>query len=124
MIDILRFKKLYKKLDKEKYNYILSDRYFYDSVVNIEYLSFPKLGFRNFLKLGFKIRKPDLAIYLQTDPKIIMSRERKPDQGTEYLERKKELYENKISAWNIKTIDGNKNKEEIFEKIKKMIETL
>lgn len=120
MIDIWRFNLLSNKLLNKKYDYILSDRYFYDSVINIYFLSNSqkKIPCEKF------ILKPDLAIYLQADPKIIMSREQKPDQGIEYLEKKKELYENKISAWNIKTIDGNKNKEEIFEKIKKMIETL
>ncbi len=123
MIDIWRFSLLSNKLLNKKYDYILSDRYFYDSVINIEYLSLLTLNVRNTF-LTFNVRKPDLAIYLQADPKIIMSRERKPDQGIAYLEKKKELYENKISAWNIKTINGNRNKEEIFEEIKKMIDAL
>jgi len=120
MIDIWRFSLLSKKLRKEKYDYILSDRYFYDSVINIYYLSNSQ---KNILCEKF-IQMPDIAIYLQTDPRIIMSRERKPDQGIDYLEKKKELYETKVSAWNIQTIDGNRNKEEIFEEIKKMIDTL
>jgi thymidylate kinase len=32
---------------------------------------------------------PDVAMYLQADPQIIMQRERKPDQGLEYLQKKK-----------------------------------
>lgn len=38
-IDIRRFGKLIKKLEKKNYDYILTDRYFYDSIVNIEFLS-------------------------------------------------------------------------------------
>ena len=38
-IDICRFEKLTKELEEKNYDYILTDRYFYDSIVNIEYLS-------------------------------------------------------------------------------------
>lgn len=118
-IDTCRFKNLEKKLEKEGFNYIISDRYFYDSVVNIEYLSIPKRSFGNYPKLRF--RKPDIAIYFQTDPKIIMQRERKPDQGIEYLEKKKELYDKYAKIWNLKIVDGNKSQEEVFEEMKNII---
>jgi len=123
-IDIYRFEKLYKKLEREGFDYVLSDRFFHDSIINIWYLENSKIeNYKLIENLKFKIENSRL-FYLQIDPKIIMSRERKPDQGIEYLEKKKELYETKISAWNIKTIDGNRNKEEIFEEIKKMIDAL
>ena len=114
MIDLLRFKNLLKKLEKEGFDYLISDRYFYDSIINIRYLaeSEKKLPCENF------IVKPDLSIYLNADPEIIMQRERKPDQGIDYLKKKKELYDNAVSDWNIKVIDSNRNKEEIFEEIK------
>lgn len=134
-IDICRFKKLAKKLEKEGYDYLVSDRYFYDSVVNIEYLCHPGLdpgsshntevstldscfpaspagGRRN------DIIKPDISIYLQTSPEQIMERERKPDQGMEYLKKKKGLYDQKNNVWNWKVIDGNQDKNVIFEEIK------
>jgi thymidylate kinase len=120
-IDLSRFRKLVARLEKGGYDYLISDRYFYDSVVNIEYLSNLKLGFRKFLKPSF--RKPDLAIYLQTTPEIIMQRERKPDQGLEYLQKKKEIYDKYSEIWNLRKIDGSKSKEEIFEEIKKDIVT-
>jgi energy-coupling factor transporter ATP-binding protein EcfA2 len=37
-IDICRFGKLVEKLEKEGYDYLLTDRYFNDIIVNIEYL--------------------------------------------------------------------------------------
>ena len=116
MIDLMRFKKLLKKLVKEGFDYLISDRYFYDSIINIEYLSSPALkrSFRETLKLRFR---PDVSIYLQSDPEIIMQRERKPDQGLEYLKKKKELYDSFALANELKIINGNKNKEEIFEEI-------
>lgn len=116
-IDICRFKSLIRKLEKEGYGYILTDRYFYDNVVNIEYLSIPKRSFGNYP--GF--RKPDIAIYLKTDPEIIMQRERKPDQGIEYLEKKKEIYDKYARIWNLKIIDGNRPQGEIFEEIKRSL---
>jgi len=117
MIDLMRFKKLLKKLDKEGLDYLISDRYFYDSIINIRYLakSEKKLPCENF------IVKPAASIYLNADPEIIMQRERKPDQGIEYLQKKKELYDHAASVWNLKIINGNRNKEEIFEEIKKSI---
>lgn len=117
MIDIWRFEKLYKKLEKRNVHYILSDRYFYDSVININYLS------KNSKTIPCEkiIKKPDIAIYLQTDPEIIMKRDRKPDQGIEYLKTKKELYDSKYTNWNMKLINGNQEKENILENIKKII---
>ena len=112
-IDIFRFEKLVKKLEREGYDYLLTDRYFYDSIINIEYLS------ENSNLSAAKITKPSIAIYLQTDPKMIMQREKKPDQGIEYLQKKKEIYDRYAKIWNLKIIDGNRSKEEIFEEIKK-----
>jgi thymidylate kinase len=48
-----------------------------------------------------------------------MQREKKPDQGIEYLKKKKEIYDRYAKIWNLKIIDGNRSKEEIFEEIKK-----
>lgn len=115
-IDIFRFKKLSKKLGSEKYDYLLSDRYFYDSIINVEYLS--KSDSSN---LGQEIKKPNSAFYLDAEPKSIMQRERKPDQGLEYLQKKKELYEKYTNIWNLEKIDGNRSKEEIFAKIKERL---
>lgn len=113
-IDIQRFKLLLKKLEKEGYDYLLSDRYFYDTVVNIEFLSGENYKNR-------AIPRPDLPIYLKTRPEIIMKRERTPDQGTGYLKKKKRLYDIKAGIWNWKAINGNREKNDIFEEIKSLI---
>ncbi len=119
-IDIWRFKQLQSKLCNSGYAYILSDRYFYDSVVNIEYLSFKGKGSLASFKEA-KLPFPDLAIYLETSPEEIMRRERVPDQGVEYLQKKKELYDAHATAWNMKIINGNRDKAEIFEEIKNYV---
>jgi thymidylate kinase len=119
-IDLWRFKMLLNKL-RDSYDYLISDRYFYDSIINIEYLS--KLQNSDFLKVPFrKMVAPNLAIYLQADSEQIMQRVRKPDQGLEYLKTKKELYDKFAQEFGLKIINGNRSKEEIFEEIKNNIE--
>lgn len=112
-IDLWRFKKLHTELRNSGYDYILSDRYFYDSIINIEYLS-QKSAWTP------RVQAPDSAFYMETAPELIMQRDRKPDQGLEYLKKKKELYDKYSVVWDMKIIDGNKSKEEIFENIKKL----
>ncbi|HHE45965.1 MAG TPA: hypothetical protein ENL05_01295 [Candidatus Moranbacteria bacterium] len=112
-LDKWRFKFLCKKLKKNKYDYLLSDRYFYDSLVNIEYLSHSTWV--------SNIQTPDEAFYLQTSPTVIMNRSRKPDQGIDYLQQKKKLYDAKTKLWHWKVINGDRNKEAIFEELKKQI---
>jgi len=117
-IDIWRFKVLLNKLSNIGYDYVLSDRYFYDSIVNIEYLNSRGLASTD---VEAKPLRPDIAIYIQTSPEEIMQRDRVPDQGREYLEKKKKLYDSKTETWNWKVIDGNRDKDVIFEEIKNLL---
>jgi thymidylate kinase len=118
-IDLWRFKGLLKKL-AANYDYLISDRYFYDTIINIEYLS--NIQNSAFLKRSLrKISKPDVAIYLQANPEQIMQRERKPDQGLDYLKSKKEFYDKFSQEFGLKIINGDRSKEEIFEEIKKEV---
>lgn len=117
LIDIFRFKNMNQSLNAEKYDYILSDRYFFDSAVNIKYLS----SNNNFLFAEKFIPSPDKAFYLEVDPAIIMQRKRIPDQGIEYLRAKRDLFEKNAEKWNLKKIDGNRTEEEVFEEIKNKI---
>ena len=64
------------------------------------------------------IPKPDFAFYLKVDPEKIMQRERKPDQGMDYLVAKDELFADKIKDWEMIVVDGEKKREEVFEIIK------
>lgn len=110
LIDILRFKNFIKKAE---FDYILSDRYFFDSAINIKYLS--KKDSSLFAEKF--IPSPDLKIYLDAEPAIIMQRKRVPDQGIEYLQAKRNLLENNFNKYGLTKIDGNRNPEEIFEEI-------
>jgi len=114
-IDIFRFKQLIKKL---KVDHIISDRYFYDSVVNILFLE-KSCRRRTSTKLFAEkyIPKPDFAFYISAKPETIMRRERKPDQGIEYLKTKEKLYEQRKENWKMITIDGEKDKKEVNQDI-------
>lgn len=116
-IDIWRFKDLLRKIRLSEFDYILTDRYFFDSVLNINYLS----GKDESLWAEKMIPRPDLAIYLKVDPKTIMERERKPDQGLRYLEAKTKLFESKITPWNLKVVDGSHDMDTVFFDIIRLI---
>ncbi|XLQ20219.1 MAG: hypothetical protein ACKUBY_00370 [Candidatus Moraniibacteriota bacterium] len=117
LIDIFRFKSLVKKLDQDNYNYILTDRYFYDMIVNITYLS--KKDYKPFFLS--KITVPNYKFHLSVEPDNIMNRSNPPSQGFQYLQDKKELFEKYKSDFELKEIDGNREKEVIFEEIKNYI---
>jgi thymidylate kinase len=143
LIDICRFKKMMKK---KNVDYIISDRYFYDSVINISYLSschFERsvaesrdLGENiqdpstssccrktsvGMTKIGRLIPKPDFAFFIKVSPEKIMERDRKPDQGMEYLKAKEKLFEEKIKEWNMIAVDGERAKNDIFNEIKSQV---
>ncbi len=134
-IDVWRFKKLLKTLTEKEYDYVLSDRFFYDILINIEYLEKKlksKFGTKisdfftkNFNGLSFQNIVGDnfLSIYIQTEPEIIMTRnKRAPKQGLRYLQEKKKLFDAKTKIWHWKVIDNTiKNKFETFEEIKTVI---
>jgi thymidylate kinase len=117
-IDMWRFKLLRNKLSSKGYDYILSDRYFYDTIVNINYLS------KKPVKCKYSIDHPNIAIYLKTDPEAIMTRSKRvPDQGLNFLQDKKKILDKKTGTWNWTIIDNtDKNKFETFEEIKKVVE--
>ena len=117
VIDIWRFENLIEKLNKEKFNYLLSDRYFYDSVINIKYLS------KSTWEPSVQVKKPRVAFYLDASPEKIMQRKRTPDQGLEYLQAKKTIFDTTYLDWKMVRLDGNQGKEEIFAEIKEKIET-
>jgi len=133
LIDILRFRLLLSRLRKESCDYLISDRYFYDSIINLEYLSLchservceprnPNVKTRSLDRLGMTflarhIPKPDTAFYFDIDPEAIMSRDRAPEQGIDYLRAKQSLFNQKLSEWSMITIDAHRDKETIFKDI-------
>lgn len=115
-IDILRFRSFTKKLEHDGIEYLLSDRYFFDTVVNIEYLggSVPN-------SLVNHIPTPDRAFYFRITPEEILQRDRIPEQGLEYLRKKFDILEQKKSDWHLTKIDASPTKEDIFQRIERIV---
>lgn len=116
IIDLIRFRFLLRTLRKENCDYLLSDRYFYDTIINIEYLSGKSYKPK---AISYKLlAKPDLAFYFDLAPETIMSRERAPEQGIDYLRAKQALFQGKLASWNMISIDASGDKESIFAQVK------
>ncbi len=133
LIDIFRFKLFLKKLKSQRIDYLLTDRYFYDQIINILYLSYKekilnyiqtskdkkislKLSFLENLAIKF-IPKPDWKFFIDVSPEIALKRDREIEQGQEYLVIKRTLYKKFLKQWRIELIDGDREVEEVFEKI-------
>jgi len=114
-IDMHRFRFLLKSLRKDGTDILLSDRYFFDSVVNIEYLS----GSKAFRCLDTMIPQPDFAFFLDVSPEEVMRRDRVPEQGLEYVGKKRALFLADTDRFSLIRIDANRTKEEVFSLIRK-----
>jgi thymidylate kinase len=122
IIDLIRFRSYVTKLKKENCDYLLSDRYFYDTIINIEYLQSVSVSLFPILYSLFLIH-PNIAFCFDANSEEIMRRERVPEQGLEYLRAKQKLFKQKISEWNLIVIDANRDKQQIFNDICKYIKT-
>jgi thymidylate kinase len=99
-VDIVRFRRLVGRLGREGYDVLVSDRYFYDNIVNIAYL-------KRSANLG-RVRppRPTHAFLLRVDPEIIMSRGRAPEQGIDYLVAKSSLYDTAADRYGLTVVIG------------------
>lgn len=117
--DMFRFRLLLRRLKKEHCDYLLSDRSFYDSLINLAYLSAQTVLFSWFTRPGLRfleiiVPQADIALYFDIAPEMIMTRANAPEQGIEYLRAKTDLFRQKISEWNLIVIDANRDKETVF----------
>jgi thymidylate kinase len=98
-LDTLRFEAYQSKLQKAGCDFLLSDRFFQDSLINICFLS------QNFFVRGYAkllaplLPKPATTFYLKIGTQDILRRDRVPEQGQEYLEQKIILYNNPPFTW-------------------------
>lgn len=113
VIDVIRFKLLRKKLTKNGIDFLITDRYFYDTIVNISYLEKRNTPSR----IEKCIPLADAAFYLKIEPESIMTRPRVPEQGLQYLKDKKKLYDMFTSLWNFQIIDASLPPEKLFNRI-------
>jgi thymidylate kinase len=122
LIDMIRFTFLRRSLEGQGYDYLLSDRSFYDSVVNLDYLARDVRFFSWPIRFGINwlaryTPKADVCFYFDLTPEAIMTRERAPEQGIDYLRTKMELFKNRTSDWDLIVIDAHQSKESIFQEI-------
>jgi len=121
-LDFLRFRFLLRKLKQEGSDYLLSDRSFYDSLINISYLSDSWIVGIGVRFLEALLPRADVALFLDIKPEIIMTRERIPEQAVGYLHAKRALFTEKIPAWNLVTIDAVQSKEAVSKEILDIID--
>jgi thymidylate kinase len=112
-IDIYRFRDLARKLDRAHYDIILSDRYFYDSVINILYLANGRTPW-GLAWAEHLIPRPDITLYLDISAEEILRRERVPEQSLDYLRRKIDLFEQKKTAFGMLSINAAISEEVVF----------
>jgi dTMP kinase len=121
IIDVFRFRHFYLMNSyRNKYDFILTDRYFYDQIVNIKFLEKHK----NFQSNPFwqKIAEkyaviPHYGFYLKINPEKILKRKRGVEQGAEYLSQKNAIFKYFANKWKLRLIDANLPKEKIHQKI-------
>ncbi|NTW13563.1 MAG: hypothetical protein HGA31_00840 [Candidatus Moranbacteria bacterium] len=117
-IDLFRIRFLLQSLERSGTDILFSDRYFYDSIVNIAFLSGDK-QVRSVL--ARYIPRPDTAFFLDVTPEEIMRRDRIPEQGLEYISAKLELFRSKLDEWEMVRIDAGRSKDEVFASILKVL---
>ena len=117
-LDILRFRFLLSRLKKEGCDYLISDRSFYDSIINLLYLSDAPIARWGVRCLEAVLPAPDIAFYFDITPETIMSRDRAPEQGIDYLRAKQTIFKEKLAPWHMIAIDAHRDKSVIFQEIK------
>lgn len=123
--DLAMFRSYLSSLRRKGYDVLLSDRYFYDTAINIRYLSRkrsseyvpPLVGFM--LGIAEKcIVRPDLALFLDANPEAVMRRKRAPEQGETYLAEKRTLFHENADRWNLVPVDADREISEVSALIK------
>ena len=113
VIVLLRFRRYLKNLEHSGIDILLSDRYFYDSLVNIAYLDGTSLDTRYAYLVTRLIPKPDRAFFLSVSAEAVMRRERAPEQGRSYLKDKQGLFVEAATLWDFITIDADETLESV-----------
>lgn len=104
-IDALRFRIWMSWLSGMRgVTHVISDRYFYDTIINIAYLS-KKTYMPWFRAL---IVRPTHAFLLSLPPDAIMTRDAAPAQGMDYLMHKDILYRDYANTFDMHRIDGDR----------------
>ncbi len=123
-VDFIRFQFWRRHLRIEGYDYIISDRSFYDSLINIEYLNLEQnssLVRFGLWWLGLFLPKADQVFFFELTPEDILTRSRVPEQGEQYLREKLTLFRVKKTTWRLISIDATESKEVILKNLQEKI---
>lgn len=125
ILDVIRFRIYYRvKTFENQIDYLIIDRYFYDQIINIKYLDKrndpDRKPFWQIIAENQMI-VPDLKVYLQIEPRIILKRNPELEQGKEYLIKKYFLFECLYERWRLIKINGRTKKEVIYKNISNLI---
>ncbi len=125
-LDSIRFHFWKRHLRLDGYDMILSDRSFYDSLINITYLNRERKS--KLIVFGIRILtaiipKADQVFFFDLKASDIMSRSRIPEQGAKYLEEKLSLYHQYTETFYFTTIDATQSEETILNQLISDIES-
>lgn len=112
MIDVFRFKFHFRSMQKQGYDILITDRYFYDQIVNILYLDevfdVSVLPFWARIVQFFMI-KPTKSFYMDVSPQTALARDKEIEQGARYLSDKKIIFDMLAPKWKMIRIDANQD---------------
>lgn len=122
LLDMVRFCFLRSRLQRQGYDYLLSDRSFFDSLINLAYLSKHIRFLQNTVEWGICLLsaytpKADIRFYFDITPEAVLSRNRVPEQGVEYLRAKEALFKEKVAHWDLAVINADQDTESVFRDI-------
>ncbi len=128
-LDMVRFYFFRRTLRARQYDYLLSDRSFFDSIINLSYLAHRIPGYiwplHQMIELLARYTpKSDVRFYFNISPEAIMARERVPEQGIDYLRDKMKLFKEQIAEWNLIVIDAEKDTESISQNIEDKLQEI
>lgn len=124
IVDVIRFRLYFPKLQKEGCDILITDRYFYDQIINILFLqkSFDVSVFPFWARIVlFIMIKPTRSFYVDVSPKTADARLSDAGQGIEYLEKKKMLFDMLAPKWKMISIDADRDINTINQKIIKLL---
>lgn len=102
---------------------VVSDRYLYSSLA---YQGVTGLNLKWIEEINKWAMKPDLTIYLDIPPKVVLQRLRRKKSVMETLhnqQRVRDIYVKLVKAHNLRIVDGNKMKGEVAKEILEVVIT-
>jgi thymidylate kinase len=121
IIDAFRFTQFMHVLKMNNlYDYVLTDRYFYDQIVNIRYLekSSQQETIPFWQRITEKLMKqPTKSFFMKVSPEVATSRDREVEQGKQFLIDKQAIFDKFMKHWGIQIIHGENSPGEVFAEI-------